>query len=169
MSQVLTQAQKDAAKEIFDTFDEGNGNIDVWNLKEVLHKLGEDPSEEELFSLTTEVDVQASGLLRFEHLLSILSILMQRGGQLEDDQETLDAWLALGGAPDKSGKVPMRKLGSVVKEFGLHVHVEAILRAQMEQRASSSLQRKEKIIIPEDLDYSEFRSLLTESKPKIVL
>ena len=59
---VLQQEEIDACRDAFNAFDkDGSGNIDVWELRQVLEAMGQKPTEEELFQMISEVDGDMSG------------------------------------------------------------------------------------------------------------
>ncbi|GIQ85559.1 hypothetical protein KIPB_007247 [Kipferlia bialata] len=152
------------AREVFDTFDPSNtGEVEMWRLRELLTALGQEPTDEELFALLAESDEDSLTWDNFVLMIKKRKELQRSG----DDQDTVEAWEALGGRSDKSGRIRLVGLKDIVSSFGLNINLDAILRARIEQRLAGSLatQSKKKIVIPEELDYDEFRSLLTESRP----
>ena len=51
---VLRQEEIDSCREAFLSFDKDrSGTIDVWELRQVLEAMGQAPSEDELFQVTT--------------------------------------------------------------------------------------------------------------------
>jgi len=51
---VLRQEEIDSCREAFLAFDKDrSGTIDVWELRQVLEAMGQAPSEDELFQVTT--------------------------------------------------------------------------------------------------------------------
>merc|ERR1712190_605091 len=101
----------------FNTFDQdGSGTIDTQEMKLLLEAIGEAPTEEELFRFMADVDEDGAGEIEFAEFLRAFE--KQRGGaqELEDELDTLDAFVALGGDADKGGFVDSQKLVSVVKD-----------------------------------------------------
>ncbi|KAF0702976.1 hypothetical protein AaE_015611 [Aphanomyces astaci] len=69
---VLAQDEIDACREAFLAFDKDShmmrivtrsGTIDVWELRQVLEAMGQQPTEEELFQMISEVDEDMSGAI----------------------------------------------------------------------------------------------------------
>lgn len=73
----LSEEQITNAKTIFTQFDkDGTGRIDRFELRVVLERknyveLGQQPSEEELFSMINEVDEQNTGKIEFYEFLRV--------------------------------------------------------------------------------------------------
>merc|ERR1712087_168242 len=115
--------------EAFNTFDaDGSGTIDTQEMKLLLESIGESLTEEELFRFMADVDEDGTGEIEFAEFLRAFE--KQRGGaqELEDELDTLDAFVALGGEPDKSGHVDSDRLVSVVKdEFGMTLKIERLI------------------------------------------
>lgn len=58
----------------------------------------------------------------------------------------------------------------MVAKFDMQINLDSIIRAQIERRLSASLTvQTKKIVIPEELDYDEFKVLLAETRPELVL
>mmetsp|Transcript_92122 Transcript_92122/g.177601 ORF Transcript_92122/g.177601 Transcript_92122/m.177601 type:complete len:149 (+) Transcript_92122:61-507(+) len=113
-------------REAFNTFDEdGSGTIDANEMKSLLEAIGEAPSEEELFKFMADVDEDGTGEIEFAEFLRAFE--KHNGGEreLEDELDTIDAFVALGGNTDKTGFIDTARLISVVKEeFGMTIRIE---------------------------------------------
>eukprot|EP00976_Prorocentrum_cordatum_P082707 1184928-Prorocentrum_minimum.AAC.2 len=92
-----------------------SGSIDIHELRRTLNAMGQHPSEEELFLMVSQVDDNGSGTIEFPEFMQL--ILSQKVQQEHEDNEsdTIDAFVALGGNPDKSGVVKTAKLSHVIK------------------------------------------------------
>jgi calmodulin len=138
----------------------------MWRLREILNAIGEDPTDEELFALIAEGDVDGEGGLTFPELLRIVQAHKSQSGRLELDQVSLDAWIALGGNPDKSGKVPLTALKVVAEDFELDIDVEGILRSQIEERLKGTLSYSSgkaiRISVPSHIDFDTLVALFTD-------
>ncbi|KAF4663579.1 hypothetical protein FOL47_005673, partial [Perkinsus chesapeaki] len=116
-------------REAFNTFDaDGSGTIDTQEMKLLLEAIGENPTEEELFRFMADVDEDGTGEIEFAEFLRAFE--KQRGGQneIEDEADTLDAFVALGGNRDRSGFIDKDKLIKVVKEeFGMTIKIDRLV------------------------------------------
>jgi len=126
---VLEEAFIQKCREAFNTFDaDGSGTIDTQEMKLLLESIGESLTEEELFRFMADVDEDGTGEIEFAEFLRAFE--KQRGVNvdLEDELDTIDAFVALGGNEDKSGFVEQKKLMSVVKdEFGMTIKVDRLI------------------------------------------
>jgi calmodulin len=126
---VLDEAFIQKCREAFNTFDaDGSGTIDTQEMKLLLEAIGENPTEEELFRFMADVDEDGTGEIEFAEFLRAFE--KQRGGQtsLEDELDTLDAFVALGGNRDKSGSLDIARLVRVVREeFGMTIKIDKLL------------------------------------------
>eukprot|EP00002_Diphylleia_rotans_P002899 TRINITY_DN1189_c0_g1_i1.p1 TRINITY_DN1189_c0_g1~~TRINITY_DN1189_c0_g1_i1.p1 ORF type:complete len:136 (-),score=41.35 TRINITY_DN1189_c0_g1_i1:297-704(-) len=121
----LTQEEIDKCREAFDAFDKDNsGSIDMWELRGILQAMGQDPTEEELFQMISEVDDDGSGCIEFSEFLKVIASQKAQSVQVDDDSDTVDAFVAMGGNPDKTGQISVDKLIKTIKEFGLTIDIE---------------------------------------------
>jgi calmodulin len=62
----ISQEDIDNCREAFLAFDKDrSGTIDVWELRQVLEAMGQAPTEDELFTMISEVDENMSGSIDF--------------------------------------------------------------------------------------------------------
>ncbi|CAE7468933.1 unnamed protein product [Symbiodinium sp. KB8] len=145
---VLDEQFIQKCREAFNTFDQdGSGTIDTQEMKLLLEAIGEAPSEEELFRFMADVDEDGTGEIEFAEFLRAFE--KQRGGaqELEDELDTIDAFVALGGEPDKTGYIDTQRLIQVVKdEFGMTIKIERLIEELDKDK-------------DQKLDYREFAAL----------
>eukprot|EP00397_Hematodinium_sp_SG-2012_P068413 GEMP01110943.1.p1 GENE.GEMP01110943.1~~GEMP01110943.1.p1 ORF type:complete len:149 (+),score=46.13 GEMP01110943.1:116-562(+) len=126
---VLDEPFIQKCREAFNTFDaDGSGTIDTQEMKLLLEAIGEAPTEEELFRFMSDVDEDGTGEIEFAEFLRAFE--KQRGGaeQLEDEEDTIDAFVALGGELDKTGFIDTKSLIRTVKEdFGMTIKIERLV------------------------------------------
>ena len=94
----------------------------------LLEAIGENPTEEELFRFMADVDEGGKGEIEFSEFLRAFE--KQRGGQVDADEEadTVDAFVALGGNADKTGFVDNATLIRVVRdEFGMTIKLDKLI------------------------------------------
>lgn len=126
---VLEEAFIQKCREAFNTFDaDGSGTIDTQEMKLLLESIGESLTEEELFRFMADVDEDGTGEIEFAEFLRAFE--KQRGVNvdMEDELDTIDAFVALGGCEDKTGFVEQKKLVQVVKEeFGMTIKIDRLV------------------------------------------
>lgn len=113
---VLSQEDIDGCRQAFLAFDKDrSGTIDVWELRQVLEALGQAPTEDELFQMISEVDDNMSGSIDFGEFLKVVESQKNRAENLDDENDMIDAFVACGGQPDKSGHVRRDTLVKIIK------------------------------------------------------
>jgi Ca2+-binding EF-hand superfamily protein len=147
---VLTQEEIDGCREAFLSFDrDRNGTIDIWELRQVLEAMGQNPTEEELFQMISEVDDNMSGCIDFREFIQVIELQKDRAENFDDESDMIDAFVACGGQPDKSGFVGKDTLVRIIKfDFGLTIDIELLINA-IDTDGSG------------EIDYQEFRVLLS--------
>ncbi|TYZ57156.1 hypothetical protein PybrP1_004151 [[Pythium] brassicae (nom. inval.)] len=147
---ILTQEEIDACRESFVHFDrDGSGTIDKYELAKVLEAMGQKPTDEELFQMIAEVDNDNSGEIEFAEFLKVIEAQKLRAAQFDDESDFIDAFVACGGAPDKSGHVERRMLVQLIKkDFGLPIDIDRMLD-ELDTDGSG------------EIEYDEFKALLS--------
>ena len=147
----LSGKEVDACREAFVAFDKDkSGTIDVWELRQVLEAMGQAPTEEELFAMIAEVDDNMSGSIDFSEFLAVVESQKQQAEQLSKNNDLLDAFVACGGNPDKSGHVKRETLVKIIKhDFQLTIDLEELIDS-VDTDGSG------------EIEYDEFRVMLSE-------
>eukprot|EP00695_Tsukubamonas_globosa_P002743 TRINITY_DN3939_c0_g1_i1.p1 TRINITY_DN3939_c0_g1~~TRINITY_DN3939_c0_g1_i1.p1 ORF type:complete len:152 (-),score=12.46 TRINITY_DN3939_c0_g1_i1:73-528(-) len=129
MSTALTPEEIEKCREAFDRFDaDGSGSIDMIELRSTLQALGQNPTEEDLFQMISEVDDNGSQTIEFSEFLKVIESQKRKySAHAGDDQDTIDAFVALGGNPDKSGSIGLDRLRRTCKDFGLTIDIEQLI------------------------------------------
>lgn len=147
----LSGKEIDACREAFVAFDKDkSGTIDIWELRQVLEAMGQAPTEEELFAMIAEVDDNMSGSIDFSEFLAVVESQKQQAEQLSKNNDLLDAFVACGGNPDKSGHVKRETLVKIIKhDFQLTIDLEELIDS-VDTDGSG------------EIEYDEFRVMLSE-------
>jgi len=128
---ILSQEQIEMCRKAFAVYDQDrSGSIDVWELRTVFEKIGERPTEESLFQMISEVDDNVNGSIDFSEFLRIFTRQRWPGESTgkNDDGDFVDAFVACGGNPDRSGHVLRDILVRIIKkDFGLTVDIDGLL------------------------------------------
>ena len=78
--------------------------------------------------MVSEVDDNMSGSIDFGEFLKVVECQKQRAENLDDDHDLIDAFVACGGKPDKSGNVKRDTLVKIIKkDFGLTIDIEELI------------------------------------------
>mmetsp|Transcript_43073 Transcript_43073/g.52237 ORF Transcript_43073/g.52237 Transcript_43073/m.52237 type:complete len:168 (+) Transcript_43073:216-719(+) len=157
----LSAEEIEACREAFKTFDkDGSGTIDITELKSTLSiTMGQQPTDEELFLMISQVDDDGSGEIEFGEFLKVmennkwLNGTMEGNGRSEDETDTIEAFVALGGNKDKTGSVSFDRLRQVIADFDLTVDVDKLI-AETDLDASGNI------------DYNEFKLFFKNNMDK---
>jgi len=146
---ILEQIEIDKSQEAFKAFDkDGSGTIDKDELKKVLEEMGQKPQDEEIIKMISEVDTQNKGVIDFNDFLKVIAYHKQCQ-QNNDESDTLDAFIAMGGNPDKSGKVDAKELIRIIRdEFKMTIDIERLIK-EIDTDGSG------------EIEYDEFKALLS--------
>merc|ERR1719498_824061 len=147
---VLNQVEIDECRKAFQMFDKDqSGTIDVWELKSVLEGMGQNPTEEELFQMISEVDENMSGSIDFTEFISLIEAQKDKSMASDTEADMLDAFVACGGRRDGTGCVKRDTLVKIIKEdFGLAIDFESLIN-KIDTDGSG------------DIEFDEFKVLLS--------
>jgi len=98
--------------------------------------------------MLASVDEDGSGAIDFGEFLAVIRSQKAESASAGDESDTILAYCALGGEPDKSGFIRGEKLRSVIKEFGLTIEIDALL-AEYDTDGSG------------EIEYEEFKEMLS--------
>lgn len=144
----FTERDIKESRDAFERFDrDRSGTLDLWELRAALQDLGKEPTEDELSMLISAVDDEHDGEVDFEAFLGLIDHLKKRYSVDREDVETVSAFVAMGGNPDKTGEINTEKLKSVVKDYKLKINIEELL-ADIDSDGSGYI------------DYEEFKALM---------
>ncbi|CAD8195267.1 unnamed protein product [Paramecium octaurelia] len=148
--QILSSEEIKAAKDAFEAYDKmGYGTLEVEELQKILEEFGHKPSKEELQQMIIQVDVKNKGFIDFEDFKRAIAIYKIIEEDNEED-DTLDAFVAMGGNADKSGTVDATKLIQIIKsDFKMTIDIERLIN-EMDRDKSGQI------------SYQEFKNLLSD-------
>ena len=148
----LTAEEETKCNDAFTAFDkDGSEDIDAEELRVVLTMMGIKVNEEKLQRMMCEAspgDPQHITKADFKRVIG-----KQRQSQSRSNQEdTLDAYVALGGNEDRSGHINAQQLVDIIKnQFEMTIDIEGLI-AEVDEDHSGMI------------EYDEFMSLLTLNK-----
>ncbi len=130
--------------------EDGLGAIKTQELGAVLEKLGFQLDDKELYKLIYEVDEKNTGMIDFGDFLTLYRKYKYAGVE-DDNQDVIDAFVAIGGNEDLSGHVDAQKVIEIVKkEFQLTIDIEKLI-AEVDADGSG------------EIEFDEFKTLLTNN------
>lgn len=77
--------------------------------------MGQNPTEEEIFQMISQVDDDNSGEIEFAEFMKVIEIQKASAAKVSDETDTIEAFVALGGNADKTGEISTEQLRAVVK------------------------------------------------------
>ncbi|KAG2430717.1 hypothetical protein HYH02_013559 [Chlamydomonas schloesseri] len=107
---------------------DGSGTIDTKELRTALSALGQNPTEEDMFVMISQVDQDGSRCIEFKEFVRVIQINKHMSAKDADEVDTLDAFVALGGNLDKSGRISVDKLRAICDEFELTINVDRLVK-----------------------------------------
>ncbi|PRW33173.1 flagellar outer dynein arm light chain 5 [Chlorella sorokiniana] len=133
----------------FVTFDRNSdGVIDADELRAALVTLGHPaPSDAALQRMLETMDKDHSGAVEFEEFLQVIEAQKAQQVARCGEADTVAAYVALGGQPDKGGQVSVERLARTLAAFDLRIDLDRLL-AEMDLDANGSV------------SYAEFKALL---------
>jgi len=145
----LSEEEQDLCRKAFAKFDrDGSGTIDVRELRTALEAMGQHPTEEEVFVMIHDVDEDNSGEIEFSEFCRVIEKHKEASASNSNEQDTLDAFVALGGNSDKTGRISSDKLRATIKAFELTLDIERLIQEVDTDRSGF-------------LEYKEFKAILS--------
>ena len=147
----LTKEEQNKCWEAFSAFDKDNsGFIDANELRIVLEMMGQKTTEEEIFRMIAEADSENTGQINFEQFKKVISE-QKKNQSLTNEEDTLDAFVAMGGQPNGEGSIDAEKLIQIIKyDFEMTIDIEKLIK-DIDEDGSG------------EIEYDEFRNLLSSS------
>lgn len=105
-------------KEAFKLFDKDNDGSITWReLGEVMKKLGQNPTDEELQDMVNEVDNDSNGIIDFDEFCAMMTPkVLGDGSNSVNDEELKEAFKVFD--KDGDGKISAKELKSVMSSLG---------------------------------------------------
>ena len=148
----LTQEEDNKCNKAFEAFDkDGSGYIDANELRVVLEMMGQKQPEEAIYRMITQASPTQECTITLQEFKQVIGEQkkFQGASQAED---TLDAFVSLGGEQDGSGHVNADRLIDIVKnEFQMTIDIEQLIR-EIDDDGSGQI------------EYEEFMALLSSGQ-----
>ncbi len=147
----LTPEEEEKCRQAFEVFDrDHSGYIDTKKMRVVLDSMGyaERASDRQVQRLIEQADAENYGHLTLGQFKRMIS-KAKHSRKLQNEEETLDAFVAMGGQEDGSGHIQSQTLIHVIKnDFKMTIDVEQLIR-DIDRDGSGQI------------SYDEFRYLLS--------
>ena len=112
--------------------------------------MGQKTTEEEIFRMISEADAENTGLIKYEQFKKVIAD-QKKTQSLTNEEDTLDAFVSLGGQPNGEGSIDAKKLIRIIKyDFEMTIDIEKLIE-DIDEDGSG------------EIEYDEFRNLLSSS------
>ncbi len=147
----LTKEEEAKCWEAFSAFDkDSSGYIDANELRIVLEMMGQKTTEEEIFRMIAEADAENTGRITYSQFKRVISE-QKKNQNMSNEEDTLDAFVAMGGQPNGEGFIDAQRLIRIIKyEFEMTIDIEKLIQ-DIDEDGSG------------EIEYDEFRNLLSSS------
>lgn len=147
----LTKEEEAKCWEAFSAFDKDSSKrIDANELRIVLEMMGQKTTEEEIFRMIAEANAENTGEITYEQFRHVIAE-QKKNQSATNEEDTLDAFVAMGGQPDGDGYIDAQKLIDIIKtEFEMTIDIEKLIQDIDEDDSGK-------------IEYDEFRNLLSSS------
>ena len=144
----LTLAEDEKCKIAFDIFDkDGSGHIDAAELKRVLEMMGQQQSEETIYHMVGQACTTKDKRITLDAFKQVIGE-QKKVQNLSQAEDTLDAFVSLGGEQDGSGHINAQVLIDIVKkDFEMTIDIEKLIQEIDEDNSGQ-------------IEYEEFMELL---------
>ena len=147
----LTADDEAKCAEAFAEFDKDrSGFIDADELRIVLEMMGQCATEDEIFRMISDADAQNTGQVSYEQFRRVVLEQKKKQG-FSNEEDTLDAFVAVGGEPNGEGSVNANLLIKIIRdEFEMTIDIEKLIREVDEDDSGK-------------IEYDEFKNLLSSA------
>ena len=137
--------------EAFSAFDkDSSGKIDANELRIVLEMMGQKTTEEEIFRMIAEADAENTGEISYQQFRHVIAE-QKKNQSASNEEDTLDAFVAMGGLENGEGSIDANRLIKIIKEdFEMTIDIVKLIQ-DIDEDGSG------------EIEYDEFRNLLSSS------
>ena len=150
---ILSTLDIENSQRTFEAFDPDNaGSIDKDDLINALEMMGISAKREEIIKLMNEFEGANNNVIEYDDFLKVLAFYRMIDDN-KDENDFVDAFVAMGGNSDMSGHIDAQKLIQVIKEeFNMTIDIVKLIEDVDEDGSGK-------------IEYGEFKTLLSNSKP----
>ena len=137
--------------EAFSAFDkDSSGKIDANEPRIVLEMMGQKTTEEEIFRMIAEADAENTGEISYQQFRHVIAE-QKKNQSASNEEDTLDAFVAMGGLENGEGSIDANRLIKIIKEdFEMTIDIVKLIQ-DIDEDGSG------------EIEYDEFRNLLSSS------
>ena len=89
--------------------------------------MGQKTTEEEIFRMIAEADAENTGEISYAQFKHVIAE-QKKNQSATNEEDTLDAFVAMGGEPDGDGSIDAAKLIRIIKEeFEMTIDIEKLI------------------------------------------
>lgn len=126
------------------------GSIDKDDLKTAFEIMGINCNKEDIIKMVNEIESKNENVVDYNDFLKVIAYY-RTIQSYNDENDFVDAFVAMGGNADKSGKVDAQKLIEVIKEeFNMTIDIVKLIE-EIDEDGSG------------EIEYDEFRALLSNT------
>ena len=127
-----------------------SGFIDADELRIVLEMMGQCATEDQILRMISDADAQNTGQVSYEQFRRVVLEQKKKQG-FSNEEDTLDAFVAVGGEPNGEGSVNANLLIKIIRdEFEMTIDIEKLIREVDEDDSGK-------------IEYDEFKNLLSSA------
>ena len=147
---LIEEGEMERLREFFESVDRKKlGYVKVEEAMHLFKRIKNDYnfSEEEMFELLDKSSVEKTRMMTFENIIQVVEHIRKIQNK-ENDLDTIDAYVAVGGDEDKGGCVDAGTLIKIIKEdFEMTIDIEKLIQ-DIDEDGSG------------EIEWGEFRSLM---------
>ena len=147
----LTPEEERKCDMAFSAFDKDNsGQIDANELHIVLEMMRQKTTDDEIYKMIAEASPENKGQITKDQFRKLIAEQKRQDGT-NNEEDTLDAFVALGGLANKDGSIDAKQLIDIIKnQFQMTINIEKLIQ-EIDEDGSGLI------------EYDEFMSLLSSS------
>jgi len=148
---ILSLSDIENTQKAFAALDLDNqGYIDKDDLKTAFEIMGINCNKEDIIKMVNEVENKNENVIDYNDFLKVIAYY-RTIQSYNDENDFVDAFVAMGGNPDMSGKVDAQKLIQVIKEeFNMTIDIVKLIE-EIDEDGSGTI------------EYDEFKALLSNT------
>mmetsp|Transcript_119474 Transcript_119474/g.208013 ORF Transcript_119474/g.208013 Transcript_119474/m.208013 type:complete len:460 (-) Transcript_119474:474-1853(-) len=125
-----------------DVYDKSGGPNSTLRIRELLAQCGQSLTDGELHELLAKVNYQEGFVIKLKGFTQLMMALKRQHVAQQQDTDTGDAFVALGGNRDKTGEISANQLRNVVRYFDLTIDIDKLI-SEVDSNSSGLIEFRE--------------------------